>query len=63
MLLASPTKALPNLLLQQVAEPKGVKNLMHLDIETPDVDDEVARLEVLGAKRIEDQARREHGSR
>lgn len=63
VLLASPTKALPNLLLQQVAEPKGVKNRMHLDIETPDVDDEVVRLEGLGAKRIEGQARQEHGSR
>jgi predicted enzyme related to lactoylglutathione lyase len=63
VLLASPTKALPNLLLQRVDEPKRVKNRMHLDIETPDVDDEVARLETLGAKRTEDQARREHGSR
>lgn len=63
MLLASPAKALPNLLLQQVAEPKSVKNRMHLDIENPDVDNEVARLEALGAKRTEDQARREHGNR
>lgn len=63
VLLASPTKTRPNLLLQQVAEPKDAKNRMHLDIETSDVDDEVARLEALGAKRIEDQPRREHGSR
>jgi predicted enzyme related to lactoylglutathione lyase len=63
VLLAPPTKTLPNLLLQRVDEPKRVKNRMHLDIETPDVDNEVARLETLGAKRIEDQARREHGNR
>jgi hypothetical protein len=29
---------LPKLLLQHVDEPKRVKNRMHLDIETPDVD-------------------------
>ena len=34
----------PKLLLQQVAEPKAVKNRMHLDIEAPDIEVEVARL-------------------
>jgi predicted enzyme related to lactoylglutathione lyase len=62
VLLASPTSALPKLLLQRVDEPKRVKNRMHLDIETLDIDDEVARLEALGAKRIEDQPRHEHGN-
>lgn len=37
-----------NLLLQRVSHPSRV----HLDIETDDVDAEVARLETLGAKRV-----------
>jgi predicted enzyme related to lactoylglutathione lyase len=53
----------PKLLLQRVAEPKTGKNRMHLDIETPAVDDEVERLEGLGAVRIGDDAHEEHGSR
>ena len=51
----------PKLLLQRVSEPKVGKNRMHFDIETPDVEAEVARLERLGALRVED-ARHEHGS-
>jgi predicted enzyme related to lactoylglutathione lyase len=62
VLLAS-TGALPKLLLQRVGEPKLGKNRMHLDIETPDVDAEVERLEKIGARRLEAQARAEHGSR
>ena len=46
----------PKLLLQAVAEPKTTKNRMHLDIETPDVDAEVIRLESLGAHRLETDA-------
>ena len=53
----------PKLLLQRVAEPKSGKNRMHVDIETPTVDAEVARLEALGARRIEPQAIEEHGTR
>jgi predicted enzyme related to lactoylglutathione lyase len=53
----------PKLLLQQVPEAKAGKNRMHLDIETPTVDDEVRRLEGLGATRVEGNARSEHGSR
>ena len=53
----------PKLLLQRVAEPKSGKNRMHFDIETPTVDDEVARLEELGARRIVDDAIEEHGNR
>ena len=53
----------PKLLLQAVAEAKATKNRMHLDIETPDVDAEVIRLESLGAHRLETDARSEHGSR
>ena len=43
----------PKLLLQAVTEAKATKNRMHLDIETPDVDAEVIRLESLGARRLE----------
>ena len=35
---------------------------MHLDIETPRVEDEVARLESLGAQRLESEVRTEHGT-
>jgi predicted enzyme related to lactoylglutathione lyase len=63
VLLASNTGALPKLLLQRVGEAKKAKNRMHLDIETGDVDGEVTRLEALGARRLEAEARHEHGSR
>ena len=52
----------PKLLLQRVPEPKAGKNRMHLDVETPDVDGEVGRLERLGAKRTGD-AYTEHDTR
>jgi predicted enzyme related to lactoylglutathione lyase len=53
----------PKLLLQRVSEPKVGKNRMHFDIETPAVDEQVARLETLGARRIESDAIEEHGNR
>jgi predicted enzyme related to lactoylglutathione lyase len=53
----------PNLLLQRVAEPKLAKNRMHFDIETPNVDEEVSRLEALGARRLSDRPIEEHGNR
>lgn len=43
----------PKLLLQQVPENKVAKNRMHFDIETAHVDDEVTRLEALGATRVD----------
>jgi predicted enzyme related to lactoylglutathione lyase len=46
-----------------VGEPKVTKNRMHLDIETPDVDSEVKRLEGIGAQRLEHDSRVEHGTR
>jgi predicted enzyme related to lactoylglutathione lyase len=61
VVLMSPTGSLPKLLLQQVEEPKTTKNRMHLDIETPDVEGEVARLEALGAQQVEDGTHAEHG--
>jgi predicted enzyme related to lactoylglutathione lyase len=54
---------LPKLLLQRVDEAKAGKNRMHLDIDSPDVDGEVARLEGLGARRLEADARTEFNSR
>ena len=62
VMLVDPDSIRPKLLLQAVPEPKAVKNRMHLDIETPDVEGEAARLETLGARRLEGRARREHGS-
>jgi predicted enzyme related to lactoylglutathione lyase len=53
----------PKLLLQRVDEPKAGKNRMHLDIETPTVDEEVGRLEALGAVRAGPGALEEHGMR
>jgi predicted enzyme related to lactoylglutathione lyase len=60
VLLASIEGGLPRLLLQGVDEPKAGKNRMHLDIETRDLDGDVAKLEAIGAKRIEDAPRFEH---
>jgi predicted enzyme related to lactoylglutathione lyase len=62
VLLADADGRQPKLLLQRVPEAKPGKNRMHLDIETATVDDEVARLEELGAKRLEGEARAEHGT-
>jgi predicted enzyme related to lactoylglutathione lyase len=55
----------PKLLLQRVPEQKAGKNRMHMDIDldTPAVDEEVARLESLGARRIEAEPYEEHGMR
>ena len=36
---------------------------MHFDIETPTVDEEVERLEQLGARRVVSHAIEEHGNR
>ncbi len=45
------------LLLQRVPEPKAGKNRMHLDLVTEDVEVEVNRLEVLGARRLHNGVR------
>ena len=62
VVLVAPDGDSPKLLLQAVTEPKTAKNRMHLDIEIPDVDAEVARLEALGARRLEPEVRTEHGT-
>jgi len=43
----------PDLLLQQVPEPKTGKNRMHVDIRVTDLDAEVHRLTTLGATVID----------
>ena len=63
VLLVDETGRQPKLLLQRVTEPKAGKNRMHFDIETPTVDEEVARLEALGAQRLEALPVEEHGNR
>ncbi|HEU4673799.1 MAG TPA: VOC family protein [Candidatus Limnocylindrales bacterium] len=40
------------LILQQVPEPKTLKNRMHLDLATPDLEGTAARVEALGGRRI-----------
>jgi len=50
--LTDPKERWPNLLLQQVPEPKSGKNRMHLDLQVADVDAEVHRLTALGARVI-----------
>lgn len=52
----------PKLLLQHVDEAKSVKNRMHLDIDTADVEAEADRLAGLGARRATTDICREHGS-
>ena len=49
------------LTLQCVAEPKTVKNRMHLDLLVDDLEDAVPRLEALGATRLTPDARHEFG--
>jgi len=49
------------LLLQQVPEGHEVKNRVHLDLRTPDMDREVARLVAIGAARQTSEALEEDG--
>ena len=47
-----PDGTLPRLLFNKVPEPKIVKNRVHLDLGTNDMEAEVARLVQLGASKI-----------
>jgi predicted enzyme related to lactoylglutathione lyase len=51
--LTDPAKRWPDLLLQQVPEPRPGKNRMHLDMQVADVAAEVDRLTALGATVID----------
>ena len=53
----------PELVLQRVPEPKTVKNRMHLDIRTGEMETEVERLLALGATRITIEPIEEQGMR
>jgi predicted enzyme related to lactoylglutathione lyase len=46
------------ILLQRTGDPKIVKERMHLDLETDDIEAEVRRLEALGATRWDHQQER-----
>ena len=62
LLLPPQGQAGPQLLLQQVPEPKSGKNRMHFDIHTPDIEAEASRLLSLGAVRVQPEALSEHGN-
>src|SRR2546421_2839396 len=47
--------------LQGVPETKPGKNRMHLDLWVADIESEAARLEAMGAKRLQDEPFDEHG--
>jgi predicted enzyme related to lactoylglutathione lyase len=51
--LTDPAKRWPDLLMQQVPEPRPGKNRMHLDMQVADVAPEVDRLTALGATVID----------
>jgi predicted enzyme related to lactoylglutathione lyase len=51
------------LTLQRVAEPKTVKNRMHLDLLVDDLEQAVRHLETIGATRLTATAREEFGQR
>lgn len=51
------------LVLQRVPEPKVVKNRMHIDIRTRDIEAETKRLISLGARLLRPEAIEEHGFR
>jgi predicted enzyme related to lactoylglutathione lyase len=60
-LLVADHDAGPRLLLQRVPEEKIAKNRMHFDLHVRDIEAEAARLEQLGARRVESEPRSEHG--
>jgi predicted enzyme related to lactoylglutathione lyase len=51
----------PRLALQGVPEARALKNRMHIDIWVADIESEAARLEALGAKRLQEKPFDEHG--
>jgi len=61
LLLPPEGQAGPQLLLQQVPEPKSSKNRMHFDIHAADIEAEATRLAGLGATRVHDDPLSEHG--
>jgi hypothetical protein len=62
VLLLPDGRAGPKLILQRVPEPKSAKNRMHFDLHPPDIEAEAARLEGLGARRLQAEPLHEHGT-
>src|SRR2546423_15285400 len=63
VLAPAPGMAGPKLALQRVPETRTAKNRMHIDIWAADIDSEAARLEALGAKRLQEKPHAGHGLR
>jgi hypothetical protein len=61
--LVDPDERGPKLILQEVPEGWSAKSRTHIDLHVQDMDGEVARLEKLGAQRIDDDPVREAGTR
>jgi len=49
----NPDRTKPYLLFNKVPESKIVKNRVHIDLDTDDVEAEIARLETLGARKLQ----------
>jgi predicted enzyme related to lactoylglutathione lyase len=60
-LVLGPGPGVFKLALQGVPEARPGKNRMHLDMWVPDIDSEAARLEALGATRLQEKPFDEHG--
>lgn len=59
--LVDPEGTGPNLVIQEVAEPKPGKNRVHFDLKVADIETEATRLVALGATRVMASPIEEHG--
>jgi predicted enzyme related to lactoylglutathione lyase len=53
VVLLPPERGHPPVMLQRVPEPKTAKVRIHFDLRVPDIESEAARLEQLGARRVD----------
>ena len=53
----------PHVSFQRVAEPKTLKNRLHLDIQVDDIVQATAQIEILGGRRLQGEDFWEHGFR
>ena len=60
--LVDPNKKFVKIILQKVDEKKTMKDRIHLDLHCDDIEKEVARLETLGAMRIDLEPINEQGT-
>ena len=63
VVLVSTEPSHPELVIQRVPEPKTVKNRMHVDIRVTNLDEEIARLQALGAIKLSPDVIEEGGFR